>query len=92
MLVFQYLLNKRKELVAGRQEDAHEFLRSAMEDTYLMHISFNDELETTPLNKIFSDYATSSVRCSKCKNETSSSEHFQDLMLDISTVVSLEKD
>lgn len=67
------LLNKRLRI--GRQEDAHEFLRSLL-----------DHMPRSPadkklLEKIFAGKLKSSVECQKCKYKSEISENFWDLSL-----------
>lgn len=88
-----------KHLVPGHQEDAHEFLRylvEAMEKAYLLRIKNSKELdqytkETTPLNQILGGYLKSSVRCLACGHVSVTFQHFEDLLLDIRKVNSIEE-
>lgn len=88
-----------KHLVPGHQEDAHEFLRylvEAMERAYLLRIKNSKEFdqftkETTPLNQILGGYLKSSVRCLACGHVSVTFQHFEDLLLDIRKVNSIEE-
>lgn len=88
-----------KHLVPGHQEDAHEFLRylvEAMEKAYLLRIKNSKEFdqftkETTPLNQILGGYLKSSVRCLACGHVSVTFQHFEDLLLDIRKVNSIEE-
>lgn len=88
-----------KHLVPGHQEDAHEFLRylvEAMEKAYLLRFKNSKEFdqytkETTPLNQILGGYLKSSVRCLTCAHVSVTFQHFEDLLLDIRKVNSIEE-
>ncbi|XP_019867930.2 ubiquitin carboxyl-terminal hydrolase 36 isoform X2 [Aethina tumida] len=91
MLIYNKLRMVCRNLIPGRQEDAHEFLRylvEAMEKSYLSRFKNNSEFdsktkETTPLNQILGGYLRSAVRCLKCGHVSTTFQHFQDLLLDI---------
>lgn len=97
------ILNKLRlvcrNLIPGRQEDAHEFLRylvEAMEKAYLNRFEnysqFDSKIkETTPLNQILGGYLRSAVRCLKCGHVSTTFQHFQDLLLDIRKAQTLDE-
>lgn len=86
-----------RHLVPGQQEDAHEFLRylvEAMERAYIQRFRIENldarSKETTPLNQIFGGYLRSAVRCLQCGYVSTTVQHFQDLLLDIRKVSTLD--
>ncbi|XP_018574854.1 ubiquitin carboxyl-terminal hydrolase 36 isoform X2 [Anoplophora glabripennis] len=91
LLIYNKLRLVCRNLIPGRQEDAHEFLRylvEAMEKAFLSrfknHTEFDSKIkETTPLNQILGGYLRSAVRCLKCGHVSTTFQHFQDLLLDI---------
>lgn len=91
LLIYNKLRLVCRNLIPGRQEDAHEFLRylvEAMEKAYLSRFKncsdFDSKTkETTPLNQILGGYLRSAVRCLKCGHVSTTFQHFQDLLLDI---------
>lgn len=97
-LVFSKLRIVCRHLVPGRQEDAHEFLRylvEAMERAYIQRFRNLAPLdtrskETTPLNQILGGYLRSTVRCLECGHVSTTFQHFQDLLLDIRKVNTLD--
>ncbi|XP_065084528.1 ubiquitin carboxyl-terminal hydrolase 36 isoform X2 [Ochlerotatus camptorhynchus] len=98
-LVYSKLRLVCKHLVPGRQEDAHEFLRylvEAMEKCYLARIKNSKELdqhskETTPLNQILGGYLRSEVKCGSCGHVSTTFQHFEDVLLDIRKVSSIDE-
>lgn len=91
MLIYNKLRVVCRNLIPGRQEDAHEILRylvEAMEKSYLQrfknHSQFDSKVkETTPLNQILGGYLRSAVRCLRCGHVSTTFQHFQDLLVDI---------
>lgn len=99
LLIYNKLRLVCRNLIPGRQEDAHEFLRclvEAMEKSYLTRYKNHAELdpkvkETTPLNQILGGYLRSAVRCLKCGHVSTTFQHFQDLLLDIRKAQTLDE-
>ncbi|KAJ8968419.1 hypothetical protein NQ317_002174 [Molorchus minor] len=99
LLIYNKLRLVCRNLIPGRQEDAHEFLRylvEAMEKSYLSrfknHTEFDSKTkETTPLNQILGGYLRSAVRCLKCGHVSTTFQHFQDLLLDIRKAQTLDE-
>jgi ubiquitin carboxyl-terminal hydrolase 36/42 len=99
LLIYNKLRLVCRNLIPGRQEDAHEFLRylvEAMEKSYLgrfkNHSEFDSKVkETTPLNQILGGYLRSAVRCLKCGHVSTTFQHFQDLLLDIRKAQTLDE-
>ncbi|EFA00157.1 ubiquitin carboxyl-terminal hydrolase 36 [Tribolium castaneum] len=99
LLIYNKLRLVCRNLIPGRQEDAHEFLRylvEAMEKSYLSrfknHSEFDSKVkETTPLNQILGGYLRSAVRCLKCGHVSTTFQHFQDLLLDIRKAQTLDE-
>ncbi|XP_017779061.1 PREDICTED: ubiquitin carboxyl-terminal hydrolase 36 [Nicrophorus vespilloides] len=97
-LIFNKLRVVCRNLIPGRQEDAHEFMRylvEAMEKSYLNrfknHTQFDSRIkETTPLNQILGGYLRSAVRCLDCGHVSTTFQHFQDLLLDIRKAQTLD--
>ena len=84
VLVYSRLKAICKHLVHGRQEDAHEFMRylvEAMEKAYLQSVGATKldsrSKETNPLGQIFGGYIRTEVTCLKCKNISTTFQHFQ---------------
>lgn len=98
-LIYNKLRVVCRNLIPGRQEDAHEFLRylvEAMEKAYLNRFKNNSEFdartkETTPLNQILGGYLRSTVRCLMCGHVSTTFQHFQDLLLDIRKAQTLDE-
>ncbi|KAF5278099.1 hypothetical protein FQR65_LT03615 [Abscondita terminalis] len=98
-LIYSKLRVVCRNMIPGRQEDAHEFLRylvEAMEKSYLNRFKNNAEFdsrtkETTPLNQIFGGYLRSAVRCLECRNVSTTFQHFQDVLLDIRKAQTLDE-
>ncbi|KAL7633294.1 UNVERIFIED_CONTAM: hypothetical protein RMT77_016399 [Armadillidium vulgare] len=82
----------------GRQEDAHEFIKlliDHMEKSFLQHKRAvkldHRSKETTPLNQIFGGYLRQQVICPLCCYVSTTFSHFQDLVLDIRSVNSVDE-
>lgn len=96
--VYSKLRSICRHLVHGHQEDAHEFLRylmESMEKAYLTRYKNSKEFEqytkeTTPINQILGGYLRTSVKCLSCQYESVTFQHFEDLLLDIRKVNSIE--
>uniref|UniRef100_A0A6P7FG43 Ubiquitin carboxyl-terminal hydrolase 36 n=1 Tax=Diabrotica virgifera virgifera TaxID=50390 RepID=A0A6P7FG43_DIAVI len=99
LLIYNKLRLVCRNLIPGRQEDAHEFLRylvEAMEKAFLSRFNNYTEFdskvkETTPLNQILGGYLRSAVRCLKCGHVSTTFQHFQDLLLDIRKAQTLDE-
>lgn len=96
--VYSKLKQICRHLVHGHQEDAHEFLRylmESMEKAYLNRYKNSKEFEqytkeTTPVNRILGGYLRTSVKCLSCQYESVTFQHFEDLLLDIRKVTTIE--
>ncbi|KAB7493878.1 Ubiquitin carboxyl-terminal hydrolase 36 [Armadillidium nasatum] len=82
----------------GRQEDAHEFIKlliDHMEKSFLQNKRAvkldHRSKETTPLNQIFGGYLRQQVICPLCCYVSTTFSHFQDLVLDIRSVNSVDE-
>ncbi|XP_066138561.1 ubiquitin carboxyl-terminal hydrolase 36 [Euwallacea fornicatus] len=99
ILIYNKLRLVYGNLIPGRQEDAHELLHyliDAMEKSYLQRFRNHNQLdqkvkETTPLNQILGGYLRSAVRCLRCGHISTTFQHFQDLLLDIRKVQTLDE-
>ncbi|XP_050300652.1 ubiquitin carboxyl-terminal hydrolase 36 isoform X2 [Anthonomus grandis grandis] len=99
ILIYNKLRLVCRNLIPGRQEDAHEFLRylvEAMEKSFLQRFKNNNMFdskvkETTPLNQILGGYLRSAVRCLRCGHVSTTFQHFQDLLLDVRKAQTLEE-
>ena len=79
-----------ENLYTKLQEDAHEYLRQLLD---CMHeevlkangVKVSDGLlaETTFISRIFGGYLCNELRCLMCKHVSKTSNHFQDMSLDI---------
>lgn len=98
-LVYSKLRMVCKHLIPGQQEDAHEYLRylmEAMEKAFLNRYTNNKQFdqhskETTPINQILGGYLKTSVRCLSCHHVSVTFQHFEDLLLDIRQVNTVEE-
>eukprot|EP00898_Chlorokybus_atmophyticus_P006264 jgi/Chlat1/6639/Chrsp49S09074 len=81
-------------LVAGRQEDAHELLRHALEACQKAVLPQNVKdaaLErATPLGKFFAGVLQSQVLCMRCGHESNTLDNFMDLSIDLIRCNSVE--
>lgn len=97
--VYSKLKQICRHLVHGHQEDAHEFLRylmESMEKAYLTRYKNSKDFEqytkeTTPINQILGGYLRTSVKCLSCQYESVTFQHFEDLLLDIRRVSTIEE-
>ncbi|XP_034232304.1 ubiquitin carboxyl-terminal hydrolase 36-like isoform X2 [Thrips palmi] len=78
--------------VKGKQEDPHEFLRrlgEKIEIDFLQHRGLRSSdldqasAETTAWHQIFGGYMKYTVTCSKCKSDSETVQHFQDLRVPV---------
>ncbi|XP_050707295.1 ubiquitin carboxyl-terminal hydrolase 36-like [Eriocheir sinensis] len=86
-----------KTLMYGRQEDAHEFIKLLLDHMEKSYLCFrraskldHRSKETTPLNQIFGGYLRQQVICPLCRFVSTTFSHFQDLVLDIRSVNSVD--
>ncbi|XP_045599891.2 ubiquitin carboxyl-terminal hydrolase 36 isoform X1 [Procambarus clarkii] len=86
-----------KTLMYGRQEDAHEFIKLLLDHMEKSYLTFRKAMkldhrskETTPLNQIFGGYIRQQVICPVCHHVSTTFSHFQDLVLDIRSVNSVD--
>ncbi|KAG4067479.1 hypothetical protein HA402_003303 [Bradysia odoriphaga] len=97
--VYSKLKHICRHLVHGHQEDAHEFLRylmESMEKAFLARYKNSKEFEqytkeTTPINQILGGYLRTTVKCLSCQYESVTFQHFEDLLLDIRRVSTIEE-
>ncbi|CAL4115866.1 unnamed protein product, partial [Meganyctiphanes norvegica] len=97
-LIHHKLKSIGKTLMYGRQEDAHEFIKLLLDSMEKSYLSFKKALkldhrskETTPLNQIFGGYIRQQVICPVCRHVSTTFSHFQDLVLDIRSVNSVDE-
>lgn len=100
--IAQRLKSVAKHFQLGRQEDAHEYLRHAIDSMCRNSVSQYESRhpplkldasskETTAFNHIFGGYLRSQVTCLQCKSRSNTYDHFMDFMLDIKNVITIEK-
>lgn len=97
-LIHHKLKSIGKTLMYGRQEDAHEFIKLLLDHMEKSYLSFrrankldHRSKETTPLNQIFGGYIRQQVICPVCRHVSTTFSHFQDLVLDIRSVNSVDE-
>ncbi|XP_063606456.1 ubiquitin carboxyl-terminal hydrolase 36-like isoform X2 [Penaeus indicus] len=97
-LIHHKLKSIGKTLMYGRQEDAHEFIKLLLDHMEKSYLSFrratkldHRSKETTPLNQIFGGYLRQQVICPLCRHVSTTFSHFQDLVLDIRSVNSVDE-
>ncbi|KAG6516288.1 hypothetical protein ZIOFF_026743 [Zingiber officinale] len=88
--ILSHLYKIGSQLGLGREEDAHEFLRyaiDAMESVCLkeagLHAIDRWTEETTFIQLTFGGYLHSKIECMKCNNRSEHNERMMDLTLDI---------
>lgn len=82
------ILSKITHLGHGRQEDAHEFLRYAvdtMQSICIRQAQFEDPVaeETTLIGMTFGGYLHSKIKCMKCHSKSEKYEKMMDLTVEI---------
>lgn len=90
MAILSQLRNIGSQLGNGREEDAHEFLRYAidmMQSVCLMEAGINASRslkeETTLIGLTFGGYLRSKIECSKCQGKSERQERMMDLTVEI---------
>lgn len=79
-----------KQFRPMRQEDAHEYLRQLLDCMHeevlkakKVKLSDGKIAETTMISRIFGGYLRNELKCSKCAYSSKTSNHFQDLSLEV---------
>ena len=85
-----------KHMTFGNQEDAHEFLRYALDAMQKSSLGGRKDLdplskETTVINQIFGGYLRNQIVCVKCHAVDTKFEHFMDLNLSINDITTLNE-
>ncbi|KAI4321109.1 hypothetical protein MLD38_034529 [Melastoma candidum] len=87
--IVSHLRNIGSQLSNGRQEDAHEFLRYAIDSMQSICLAKSglkctsvDE-ETTLIGLTFGGYLRSKIRCTKCQSKSERHERMMDLTVEI---------
>ena len=85
-----------KHMTFGEQEDAHEFLRYALDAMQKFSLDGRKNLdplskETTVINQIFGGYLRNQIVCVKCRAVKIKFEHFMDLSLNINDITTLKE-
>ncbi|OCT97278.1 hypothetical protein XELAEV_18009503mg [Xenopus laevis] len=86
--VYYRLHNIAGHFVQGRQEDAHEFLRYAIDALQQACLRDYDSLDistkgTSLIHQLFGGYLRSQVKCLACSGESNTFDQFMDLQLHI---------
>ncbi|GLU16093.1 hypothetical protein SLE2022_325430 [Rubroshorea leprosula] len=88
--ILSQLQNIGSHLGNGKEEDAHEFLRCAidtMQSVCLKEVGVNmtgsSDEETTLIGLTFGGYLRSKIRCMKCKEKSERQERMMDLTVEI---------
>lgn len=96
-LVYKKLKLICKDMVLGKQEDAHEFLICLLDTinkAYLLRLPTSlqlDQNQSTPINQIFGGCLKSTVHCLSCDHTSIKLDYFRDLQLDIGNAKTLEE-
>jgi ubiquitin carboxyl-terminal hydrolase 36/42 len=94
--IYEKLKFISKDLVYGRQEDAHEFMRYLLESIEKSYLeSYKDKLdscnkENTPLNQMFGGRIRTEVTCLQCGGVSTTYQLCQDMLLDIQHASTLD--
>ncbi|KAH7524756.1 hypothetical protein FEM48_Zijuj06G0153100 [Ziziphus jujuba var. spinosa] len=88
--ILSQLQNGGSQLGNGREEDAHEFLRYAIETMQSvclkeagLNASSSLEEETTLIGLTFGGYLRSKIKCTKCQGKSERQERMMDLTVEI---------
>ncbi|GLT71465.1 hypothetical protein SLA2020_434810, partial [Shorea laevis] len=88
--ILSQLKNVGSQLGNGREEDAHEFLRYAIDTMQSVcleeagvHASGSLEEETTLIGLTFGGYLRSKIKCTKCHGKSERQERMMDLTVEI---------
>eukprot|EP00770_Monocercomonoides_exilis_P008562 MONOS_8520.1-p1 / transcript=MONOS_8520.1 / gene=MONOS_8520 / organism=Monocercomonoides_exilis_PA203 / gene_product=Ubiquitin carboxyl-terminal hydrolase 36 / transcript_product=Ubiquitin carboxyl-terminal hydrolase 36 / location=Mono_scaffold00323:52834-55595(+) / protein_length=754 / sequence_SO=supercontig / SO=protein_coding / is_pseudo=false len=96
-IIAKNLPRLNKGLRLGRQEDAHEFIRGALESAHSKllpktKVKIPPKVEaTTVIHQIFGGYLQSQVRCAKCGHESNTFDPFLDISLELTNCKSIEE-
>ncbi|GAV66824.1 UCH domain-containing protein/zf-MYND domain-containing protein [Cephalotus follicularis] len=87
-VILSQLPNIGSQLGNGREEDAHEFLRYAVDTMQSVclagvNVSGSSEEETTLIGFTFGGYLRSKIRCMKCHGKSERHERMMDLTVEI---------
>ena len=83
-----------KQFHALRQEDCHEFMRCFLDAMQMSSIGFNKKMpialqRTSIISRIFQGVFKSRVICYNCHNDSTITEYFMDLSLEINNALSI---